>query len=164
MDCQHLILLAVTFFASAIAVYLPENAILDDQLSEQHVIFDDILRTRQSHRTYTPRKCCKLGMRVAEKGLDCDISYDIIDNRNNNAAYRSQLKSEISAAQVSRRLRYKNLLYGVEKCNPAKRTRSMFEKCCQYQKGLMQDIKDCDRIQIPEERIECRRLALQRGK
>lgn len=144
---------------SLLSVYVPEGSNEEDQLSVEHQTFDSILRNQQNHRTYTPRKCCKVGMKVASKGLDCEINMNVIDERDNNIAYRSNIKNEVSAAFISRRLQYKNYLFSVEKCYPSKYTRSMFTKCCNYQKSIYAEIASCENLRIPEERIECLRLA-----
>lgn len=105
-------------------------------------------------REYTPKKCCKIGKKVADKGLYCTIDLMQVEKKN-NIVYRRKMKFQGVEAPVVD-LTYKSLLLRVEKCYPNKAARSMFSKCCEWQLQINMDLDNCKYLESREARRECK--------
>lgn len=108
----------------------------------------------RDNRQYTPHKCCKIGKKVADKGLYCTIDLMQVEKKNNQV-YRRKMKFQDAVQQPSD-VTYKTLMMKVEKCYPNKASRSMFSKCCEWQLQINTDIDNCKYLESREARKECK--------
>ncbi|XP_072168173.1 uncharacterized protein [Diadema setosum] len=108
----------------------------------------------KDQRQYTPRKCCKIGKKVADKGFYCNIDLMQVEKKNNNV-YRRKMKFQ-GADSTAMARSYKSLLLRVEKCYPNKASRSMFSKCCEWQLQIITDLDNCKFLETREARRECK--------
>ncbi|XP_041473354.1 uncharacterized protein LOC121422405 [Lytechinus variegatus] len=108
----------------------------------------------RDNRQYTPHKCCKIGKKVADKGLFCTIDLMQVEKKNNQV-YRRKMKFLDSVRQDSD-VAYKSLMTKVEKCYPNKASRSMFSKCCEWQLQINTDVDNCKYLESREARRECK--------
>lgn len=108
----------------------------------------------RDNRLYTPHKCCKIGKKVADKGLYCTIDLMQVEKKNNQV-YRRKMKFQDPEPHPSD-ITYKSLMMKVEKCYPNKASRSMFSKCCEWQMQINTDIDNCKFLESREARRECK--------
>ncbi|XP_077979897.1 uncharacterized protein LOC144435195 [Glandiceps talaboti] len=137
------------------AALMPMHAESDDTLDElEHAIFVDVAHVEKVERTFTPKKCCKVGRRVASKKLFCNIDLFQVEKKD-NTVQKEKMKFHGPAAVFE--TTYKNLMMRVEKCYPSKASRSMFSKCCEWQAEIERNLESCKKLTDREERRECRR-------
>lgn len=119
--------------------------------------FEEVILADRSHRPRTsssPKKCCKIGKRVAEKGLYCNIDLMQVQKKNNGVFKR---KMKWQGPIEAGRLQYKDLLLRAEKCYPSKASRSMFTKCCEWQSAIQDELENCKKMKDRDARKACRR-------
>ncbi|XP_002738507.1 uncharacterized protein LOC100368992 [Saccoglossus kowalevskii] len=159
MKMRVILLIAFLFGLLTIitAVKLDETEDAEETLEDlEEEIFEEVVarETGRVDRTFTPKKCCKIGRRVATKSLYCNIDLYQVEKKN-NMAHRRKMKFHGPVPEGDSS--YKNLMVKVEKCYPSKSTRSMFTKCCEYQSRIMRDLEDCRKITDSVERRRCRK-------
>ncbi|XP_072029744.1 uncharacterized protein [Amphiura filiformis] len=146
----------------------PADQVIDDAAAEtldelEVTVFEEIIDAEMNRKrtTMSPKKCCKIGKKVAEAGLYCNIDLMQVQKKNNNV-FKRKMKWQGPDADVGKR-QHKDLLMRVEKCYPAKSSRSMFMKCCQLQQSRQDELEDCKKLPTRDERKACRRNAKGKG-
>ncbi|XP_071954255.1 uncharacterized protein [Antedon mediterranea] len=104
-------------------------------------------------RTYNAKKCCKIGKRVADESMYCNIDLMQVEKKN-NAAHRRKMK--FHGPLVEEHETQEDLMQKVEKCYPSKASRNMFSKCCQWQQSLIDEMESCKRMETKEDKRQCR--------
>ncbi|XP_033124425.1 uncharacterized protein LOC117122796 [Anneissia japonica] len=118
----------------------------------EHETFEEVSNVRR--RTYNAKKCCKIGKKVAEESLFCNIDMMQVEKKN-NGAHRRKMKFHGPLAQTENA--QNDLMEKVEKCYPSKASRSMFTKCCQWQQSLIDELESCKDLESKEAKRDCRR-------
>lgn len=121
---------------------------------ERETFEEIIIKEKVRPRSSSPKKCCKIGKRVAEKGLYCNIDLMLVQKKNNGVFKR---KMKWQGPEEAGHLQYKDLLLRAEKCYPSKASRSMFTKCCEWQSSIQDELENCKQLRSREERKNCRR-------
>ena len=123
----------------------------------ERALFEEVIAREEGvvQRTFTPKKCCKIGRRVASKRIFCNIDLFQVEKKDNTV---QREKMKFHGPESVFETTYKNLMMKVEKCFPSKASRSMFTKCCQYQEDIERDLDNCSKPDMTRsERRECRR-------
>jgi len=150
------LLFALIASISAVALDPDVYRIQEETLDElQHAVFDEVSHhsERKVERTFTPKKCCKIGRRVATKKLFCNIDLFQVEKKDNTV---QKEKMKFHGPEAVFETTYKNLMMRVEKCYPSKASRSMFSKCCQWQADIDRHLEACKTLTDRRERQECR--------
>jgi len=156
----QMLLLFVLFTIISAAVNPHDGQSQDDAeevLEElERQIYQEVVEreTGVMERTFTPKKCCKIGRRVASKRIFCNIDLFQVKKKDNTV---QREKMKFHGPESEYETTYKNLMMKVEKCFPSKASRSMYTKCCQYQEDVERNLDECKSAGDREQRRQCRR-------